>query len=60
MIQMKKVSGYTLVNTQISKKLSDNLAIRLGIDNITDKKFDKGEPYWLKRRFAYIGLNYKF
>lgn len=56
----KKISGYTLVNAQISKKISNDLTVRLGIDNILDKKFDDGDPYWLKRRFAYLGLNYKF
>ena len=56
----EKISGYTLVNTQVSKKITNDLSVRLGIDNITDKEFDDGNPYWLKRRFAYLGLNYKF
>jgi outer membrane receptor for ferrienterochelin and colicins len=56
----EKVSGYTTFNAQFSKKIYENLTARIGVDNITDKEFDEGEPYYLKRRFAYIGLNYKF
>lgn len=56
----EKVSGYTIFNAQFSKKIYENLTARIGVDNITDKEFDKGEPYYLKRRFAYVGLNYKF
>jgi len=55
-----KISAYTLFNAQISKDITKDLIVRLGIDNITDKEFDEGNPYWLKRRLAYLGLNYKF
>ena len=53
-------SSYTLLNAQISKQIGKNLSLRVGVDNIADKSFDDGEPYQLKRRFTYIGLNYKF
>ncbi len=56
----QKVSGYTQFDFQIQKELFENTTIRLGMDNITDKTFDDGEPYELKRRFTYVGLNYKF
>jgi len=56
----EKISGYTLLNVQLSKKITKDLSLRLGVDNITDKEFDEGNPYWLKRRLAYLGLNYKF
>lgn len=56
----KKISGYTITNAQISKKITDQLTARLGMDNITDKNFKDGEPYRIKRRFTYIGINYKF
>ncbi len=55
-----KASGYTMLNAQISKKITKDLTTRIGVDNITDEKFDDGDPYWLKRRLVYIGLNYKF
>ena len=56
----EKISGYTLFNAQLSKKIAKGLSLRIGVDNIADKEFDNGNPYWLKRRFAYLGLNYKF
>jgi len=55
-----KHSGYTLFDFQISKQVTDNLTLRAGIDNFTDKTFDGGNPYELERRLGYIGLNYKF
>lgn len=55
-----KVSAYTLFNAQISKEIKKDLRIRIGVDNITDKEFDDADPYYLKRRLAYVGLNYKF
>ncbi len=57
-----KISGYTLFNAQISKKITKDLTARIGVDNIGDKHFDDngGDPYYLKRRLAYVGLNYKF
>lgn len=56
----EKVSGYTQLDFQIQKELSENTTIRLGMDNVTDKSFKDGEPYELRRRFTYVGLNYKF
>ncbi|WP_026802811.1 TonB-dependent receptor plug domain-containing protein [Aliarcobacter lanthieri] len=56
----KKSSGYTVFNAQISKKIFKDLTARIGVNNIADKKFDDGEPYYLERRFAYVGLNYRF
>lgn len=55
-----KVSGYTQLDFQIQKKLSESTTIRFGMDNVTDKTFKDGEPYELERRFTYVGLNYKF
>lgn len=57
---LEKVGGYTILNTQISKELTKNLTARIGVDNITDKDFEDANPYVLKRRLAYVGLNYKF
>ncbi len=55
-----KASGYTIYNAQISKDINKDLSIKLGVDNITDEEFDDNDPYYLKRRITYIGLNYKF
>ncbi|XOB61530.1 TonB-dependent receptor plug domain-containing protein [Campylobacterota bacterium DY0563] len=55
-----KASGYTIYNAQISKEITKNLSLKLGVDNITDEEFDNNDPYYLKRRVAYIGLRYKF
>ncbi|RBQ31594.1 hypothetical protein CRU92_05110 [Arcobacter sp. FW59] len=55
-----KSSGYAIFNAQISKKITNDLTVRIGVNNIGDKKFDDGEPYYLERRLAYVGLNYKF
>ncbi|WP_418184718.1 TonB-dependent receptor plug domain-containing protein [Aliarcobacter vitoriensis] len=55
-----KSSGYAIFNAQISKKITKDLTARIGVNNIGDKKFDDGEPYYLERRLAYVGLNYKF
>lgn len=56
----QKVGGYTILNAQISKEISKNLSARIGIDNIADKDFEDADPYVLKRRLSYVGLNYKF
>ena len=56
----KKYSGYTQFDMQISKEISENVKIRLGMDNITDKQFDDGEPNEIKQRFTYLGINIKF
>ncbi|WP_198304361.1 TonB-dependent receptor plug domain-containing protein [Arcobacter vandammei] len=55
-----KAKGYTLFNAQISKEITKDLTARIGVDNITNEKFDDNEPYYLEQRFAYVGLNYKF
>lgn len=55
-----KASGYTIFNAQVSKKITNDLTARIGVDNITDEKFDENKPYYLKSRIAYLGLNYKF
>ena len=56
----QKVGGYTILNAQISKEISKNLSARIGVDNIADKDFEDADPYVLKRRLSYVGLNYKF
>nr|WP_228286215.1 TonB-dependent receptor [Arcobacter vandammei] len=56
----EQIKGYTLVNAQISKKLTKDLTARVGVDNIFDKKLDDNGEFHLKRRFVYAGLNYKF
>ncbi|WP_321470303.1 TonB-dependent receptor domain-containing protein [Halarcobacter sp.] len=55
-----KAEAYTIYNAQISKDINKDLSIKLGIDNITNEEFDDNDPYYLKRRVAYVGLNYKF
>ncbi len=55
-----KAGGYTIFNAQISKEITKGLAARIGVDNIGDKDFEEAEPYAIQRRFAYVGLNYKF
>ncbi len=56
----EKVSPNTIFNAQVSKKITKDLTVRLGLENITNEKFENNEPYYLERRVAYIGLNYKF
>lgn len=58
----EKIKAYTMANAQISKKLTNDLSVRVGVDNIFDKHFDEtiDNADYLKRRFAYVGLNYKF
>ncbi|WP_026802810.1 TonB-dependent receptor plug domain-containing protein [Aliarcobacter lanthieri] len=58
----EKIKAYTIANAQISKKLTNDLSVRVGVDNIFDKHFDEtiDNADYLKRRFAYVGLNYKF
>ncbi|RXK12598.1 hypothetical protein CP965_08450 [Halarcobacter mediterraneus] len=56
----EKVSPNTIFNAQVSKKITKDLTVRLGVENITNEKFENNEPYYLERRVAYIGLNYKF
>lgn len=56
----QKAGGYTILNAQISKEFTKGLTARIGVDNIGDKDFEDADPYAIKRRFAYIGLNYKF
>jgi len=55
-----KAHGYTIFNAQISKKIIKDLTARIGVNNIGDKEFKDGYPYYIERRFAYVGLNYKF
>ena len=57
----QKASGYALFNAQVSKKITKDLTARIGVNNIGDKKFDdSGYPYYIERRLAYVGINYKF
>ncbi|WP_418184719.1 TonB-dependent receptor plug domain-containing protein [Aliarcobacter vitoriensis] len=58
----EKIKAYTIANAQISKKLTNDLSVRVGVDNIFDKHFDEtiDNADYIKRRFAYVGLNYKF
>lgn len=55
-----KASGYTTVNIQVSKKLNKDLTASIGVNNIADKKLDNSDLYYIERRLAYVGLNYKF
>ena len=50
--------AFTLYNIQFSKKFFDQLTVRLGVDNITDEDLDD-EPYEVKGRLIYAGLNYR-
>ena len=57
----QKASGYALFNAQVSKKLNKDLTAIIGVNNIGDKNFDdSGYPYYIERRLAYVGINYKF
>jgi len=58
----ESIEAYTLVNTKISKKVTDNFILRLGVDNLFDKKFEdeSNDTNHLQRRLVYIGMNYKF
>lgn len=51
--------AYTLVKLQLSKELVKNLTARVGVDNLTNKDLED-EPYEIKGRFIYFGMNYKF
>jgi len=55
-----KAHGYTIFNAQISKKIIKDLTARIGVNNIGDKEFKDGYPSYIERRFAYVGLNYRF
>ena len=57
----QKASGYTIFNAQATKKITKDLIATIGVNNIGDKNFDdSGYPHYIKRRLAYVGLNYKF
>ncbi|MCT7445822.1 TonB-dependent receptor plug domain-containing protein [Aliarcobacter skirrowii] len=55
-----KADGYTIFNAQIAKDITKDLIVRIGVDNITNEKFDDNDPYYLQQRVTYVGLNYKF
>ncbi len=50
---------FTVYSAQVSKTFFDNMTVRLGIDNITDEDLDS-EPYDIKGRLVYAGINYRF
>ncbi len=50
---------FTLYNLQFSKVFYDHLTVRLGVDNISDEDLDD-EPYNVKGRLIYAGLNYRY
>lgn len=51
---------FTTVDMLFSKDLSTNLNLRLGVENLTDEQLEDHDPYAMRGRFAYVGLNYKF
>lgn len=51
--------SYTLFNLQLSKEIAKNLTARVGVDNLTNRDL-KDEPYEIKGRFIYLGINYQF
>lgn len=51
--------AYTLVNLQFSKEMAKNLTARIGVDNLTNRDLND-EPYEIKGRFIYLGINYQF
>lgn len=53
------LNAYTRGNIQLSKNLTDDLNVRIGMDNITNNRL-KSDDIESKGRFTYIGLNYKF
>ena len=50
---------FTLYNLQLSKTFYAHLTVRLGVDNISDEDLDN-EPYDVKGRLIYVGLNYRY
>lgn len=56
---VKKVKSYTIANAQFSKNITNDLSVRIGVDNIGNKKFDSDRMN-VAGRFYYMGLNYKF
>jgi outer membrane receptor for ferrienterochelin and colicins len=54
-----KVGGYTVISTQFTKEMIDNVDAKLGVENLTNKDLNDN-PYEIPRRLIYIGLNYSF
>lgn len=56
----KKLDDYITVGIQISKEVINDLELRVGVENLTDKRLDDDHNYQLKGRLLYVGMNYKF
>jgi len=56
----EQLDAYATSAMQLSKKVTKDLTVRFGIENLTDKRLDDDYEYQLRSRFYYAGLNYKF
>lgn len=52
--------AYTTLGLQFSKSFQKDLTLRLGVENLTNRKLDEESVAQLKSRVIYLGLNYKF
>lgn len=52
--------AYTTVGMQFSKVFKENLTVRLGVENLTNKQLEEEAVTQLKGRVIYLGLNYNF
>ncbi len=56
----KSLKAYSTFALQLSKKFTDSLSVKTGIENLTNKKLNDLYDYQLRGRFYYVGLNYTF
>ncbi len=57
---ISRLGEYSTVDMQVSKDIMKNLNVRLGVENLMDEEIKDGNPYDMRSRFTYLGLNYKF
>lgn len=56
----KSLKAYSTSAIQLSKKFTNSLSVKTGIENLTNKKLNNSYDYQLRGRFYYVGLNYTF
>lgn len=59
-IKRINLNGYATANLQFSKEMAKNLTLKVGADNITDKKLGDDYDFLLDNRVVYAALDYKF
>jgi len=56
----KKLDDYIVVGMQLSKDVIKDLRLRVGVENLANKRLDDDHNYQLKGRLFYVGVNYSF